>query len=183
MSPKPREQATIELRLNSISQLFNSLDPSPFRQRDLDTEAEDFVVGWARELPVRARLRIVVYLPAAEFDRVDGREVRVALTHYFADRADAQRRELRELFRVGRRHFWVGVGVLAVTLTASQFVGRFITPVTLARLIEESLIIVGWVANWKTIEIFLYDWWPYRRRIALYERLANAAVSVEPDRV
>jgi hypothetical protein len=35
-------------------------------------------------------------------------------------------------------------------------------PIT--RVIEESLIIFGWVANWKPIEIFLYEWWPIVRR-------------------
>jgi hypothetical protein len=25
--------------------------------------------------------------------------------------------------------------------------------------IEESLLIFGWVANWRPIEIFLSDWW------------------------
>jgi len=31
----------IEIGLKSISQLFNSLDPSPFHQKDLDADAED----------------------------------------------------------------------------------------------------------------------------------------------
>ena len=40
----------IELRVDEIAQLFHTLDPSPFRERDLDREAEEFIVGWAREL-------------------------------------------------------------------------------------------------------------------------------------
>ena len=40
----------IELRVNKIAQLFHTLDPFPFRERDLDKEAEEFIVGWAREL-------------------------------------------------------------------------------------------------------------------------------------
>ena len=36
----------------------------------------------------------------------------------------------------------------------------------------------GWVANWKPIEIFLYDWWPLARRRDLYRRLAAARVEV-----
>ena len=30
----------IELRVNKIAQLFHSLDPYPFRERDLDKDAE-----------------------------------------------------------------------------------------------------------------------------------------------
>jgi hypothetical protein len=32
------------------------------------------------------------------------------------------------------------------------------------RVIEESLLIFCWVANWRPIEIFLYEWWPIIRR-------------------
>jgi hypothetical protein len=34
------------------------------------------------------------------------------------------------------------------------------------------------VANWRPLEIYLYDWWPIRRRIRLYERIAGAQVVV-----
>lgn len=43
--------ACIEVRLRDLGQLFNSLDPSPFLDRDLDAEAEKFIVSWAHELP------------------------------------------------------------------------------------------------------------------------------------
>ena len=42
----------------------------------------------------------------------------------------------------------------------------------------EGLIILGWVANWRPIEIFLYDWWPLAQRRQLYLRLAEAKVEV-----
>ncbi len=44
--------------------------------------------------------------------------------------------------------------------------------------VEEGLIIVGWVALWRPLEIFLYDWWPIAQRKRLYRRLADASVSV-----
>jgi len=46
--------------------------------------------------------------------------------------------------------------------------------------IEESLLIFGWVANWRPIEIFLYDWWPINRRRNLYRRIATAQVELRP---
>ena len=51
---------TIEVRVEDISQLFHTLDPYPFRERDLDRDAEDFIVNWARDLPRSVSLRIVV---------------------------------------------------------------------------------------------------------------------------
>jgi hypothetical protein len=56
----------IELRVNEVAQLFHTLDPFPFRERDLDREAEDFIVGWARELPIDQPIRIVVHFPDSD---------------------------------------------------------------------------------------------------------------------
>ena len=39
-----------------MRQLFNAIDPSPFRERDLDPGAADFIVGWTKDLPASAPL-------------------------------------------------------------------------------------------------------------------------------
>ena len=38
----------IELRLRELRALFNSLDPAPFLDKDLDDEAERYIVGAAK---------------------------------------------------------------------------------------------------------------------------------------
>ena len=45
-----------------------------------------------------------------------------------------------------------------------------------AALIENSLVIGAWVALWRPIEIFLYDWWPIRAEARLYDRLSQMEV-------
>jgi hypothetical protein len=57
-----RPPGLIEVRLTSANQLFNSMDPSPFHERDLDHDAEAFIVGWAREVPKSQALKIRVSL-------------------------------------------------------------------------------------------------------------------------
>jgi len=42
--------------------LFDAIDPSPFRDRVLDPKAEEFIVGWAKDLPRDAALALVVDL-------------------------------------------------------------------------------------------------------------------------
>ena len=46
-------------------------------------------------------------------------------------------------------------------------------PGAVSRIAEESLLIAGWVAMWRPLEIFLYDWWPIRAEARLLERLAR----------
>ena len=170
----------IEVRLLKLDQLFNSLDPSPFLERDLDDEAEDFIVDWARELPTDIRIRIVVHLPPDEVQKAREHDVEAAIARYFAYRAAKAQGELKELFRVGRRYLTIGIPVLLVCLITSQFARFMFGEGPLARTVEESLIIVGWVANWKPIETFLYDWWPLKRRRDLFHRLSQAVCEIVP---
>ncbi len=46
--PLPANCAVIQVHVAELKQLFNSIDPSPFRNKDLDPRAEDFIVGWTR---------------------------------------------------------------------------------------------------------------------------------------
>ena len=172
------ETAAIAIHVRTFNQLFNSFDPSPFYEKDLDDAAEEHIVGWAREMPPDAPIEIAVHLPAEEAQRARAADLAGALSHYFEYRAQQLEREQRELFRIGRSALAIGIAVLVFCLTASQMLAPFIPNPTLARIVEESLIIVGWVANWRPIEIYLYDWWPIRRNIHLYRRIAAAPVTI-----
>lgn len=173
------DAAEIAVRTHTIGHLFNSFDPSPFREKDLDVGVEEFLTSWVRELPQSAPFKIVVHLPQEEAARPEAAGIGEAFAHYFVYRADIAQHELRELFRVGRLTLAIGVIVLIACLTASQIAAALIPNEVAAGIVEESLIIVGWVANWRPIEIYLYDWVPIRRRINLYRRLAAAPVEVK----
>ena len=179
MGEQPTTAANaIELRIEEISQLFHTLDPFPFREKDLDANAEEFIVSWARELPPDQALKIIVHVPETQASTPEARELNAALTRYFDYRAQATARELRELFRIGRRALAIGLTVMSLCVIASQAVTERLTSHPLGRFFDESLTIFGWVANWRPIEIFLYDWWPllYMRR--LYEKLSDLPVEV-----
>ena len=43
----------IKVHLRKLEQLFDSLDHSPFREKDLDRNAEEYIVDTIKELPKR----------------------------------------------------------------------------------------------------------------------------------
>ena len=178
--PAATETNAIEIRLSSIAQLFQTLDPSPFLEKDLAKDAEDFIVSWARELHTDLPFTIVVHLPEKQLGRPEAKEIAPAITGFFAYSAQAIGLELKELLRVGRRSLAIGVTILVVCIVASQTVAANLEPRPLGKVLEESLILFAWVANWRPIEIFLYDWWPIARRRHLYRRLAAAKVELKP---
>ncbi|HEV7323873.1 MAG TPA: hypothetical protein VGN91_02280 [Bosea sp. (in: a-proteobacteria)] len=175
-SPAAPRSGVIELRLHDSAQLFNTLDPFPFRERDLSAEAERFIVEWAQELPKDSSIEILVHLRAVK-DAIQTSDLAEAITGWFEARRQAETRALRELFRDGRVGFLIGIGVLSFCLLLSWSLSqRFQEP--FARVISESFVIIGWVVIWRPAEIFLYDWLPLVRRRKLYHRLAEAVVTV-----
>jgi hypothetical protein len=169
--------ARIEIRLRELAQLFNSMDPSPFIERDLDDDAEEFIVVWARELPPDREFELVLHLATApKPDRAAG--VDAAVRHYFTSRAEMKRREFRLLLRLGRQSLAVGLLFLTACLLLVQVVGA-VGQNTAATVIKESLAIGGWVAMWRPLQIYLYDWWPLRAELRVLERLARMRVHLD----
>ncbi|WP_368904755.1 hypothetical protein [Taklimakanibacter lacteus] len=169
-------QDTIEIRVDDVVQLFDTLDPYPFPERDLNRDAEEFIVGWARELAPHRPITIAIHYPDTTRQRSAFEALKQAMAKYFTARAQSAQRDLNELFRVGRYSLAVGVATLLGCLLVAQLTARFFENPPLDRLIQESFLILGWVANWRPLEIFLYEWWPMVRKRNLYRRLAGARI-------
>ena len=174
----PPKCALIEIHVSDLKELFNSLDPTPFLKRDLDREAEEFIVSWAREMPRDVPFGLLVH-----HDRnvpPDASEtVHAAVRDHFARSATDTRRNLRQLFRVGRISLVIGLAVVGGSVIAGEAIETTLMEGNrFGGVIGESLLIGGWVAMWRPLEIFLYEWWPIRAEARLFERLSNMIVRV-----
>jgi hypothetical protein len=168
----------LDVHLAELRQLFNSMDAAPFRERDLDPAAEQFIVEWAREQRPDVALALAVRLSRVAAAPEDVAVLREAVHDYFANAAAAARRRLRELFRTGRWNLVVGIAFVALAIAVSDLVGGLVGKYQYGRLIEDSMAIGAWVALWRPIEIFLYDWWPIRAEAKLYDRLSAMQVDI-----
>lgn len=166
----------IRLRLHDLNQLFNSMDPSPFMEKDLDDDAEEFIVSWAQEYPIDAPLRLNIYLdqwPAEDPKQL----IKTAVHNHFSYRARINTLELKRLLKQGRTSLFIGLVFLSACLVISKLLFRGESG-TWASVGQESLTIAGWVAMWRPMQIYLYDWWPIRRRTRVYRKLSRIPVEV-----
>lgn len=168
----------MRLYVGELRQLFDSLDPAPFRERDLDPKAAEYIVDSAREAPAGEALALQVQLGRQPADEGTAALLSDAVHEYFERRAAVRRRDLRQLFRTGRLSLLIGLVFLAGAIALAQWLGSLIEHEGYAWLVSESLIIGGWVALWRPMEIFLYDWWPIRADARLYDRLAAMPVTL-----
>jgi hypothetical protein len=185
--PIPPKCSVIEVHVGELKQLFNAIDPSPFRDKDLDPKAEEFIVGWAKDLPRDATLALVVDLDREAGLADEAAVLRDAIHEFFSQRAQAYRRRLRELLRVGRTSLVIGLVALASGIALGDFLADLMKGSRIGEIVRESFTIGGWVSMWRPLEIFLYDWWPIRAEARLSDRLAAMPVRIrylnakEPD--
>jgi hypothetical protein len=166
----------IELRLNELSQLFNSMDPTPFHHKDLDRDAEEFIESWALEFPQASRFHITVHL--ARMPPEDPTELASeAIRNYFLYKSELSRRMVKVLLREGRTSLMIGIAFLSTCLLVADLLTPLATG-TFLKVLRESLTIGGWVAMWRPMQIFLYEWWPLMRRGRIYRNLGHAQVRV-----
>ncbi|HEY6931289.1 MAG TPA: hypothetical protein VJA66_16575 [Thermoanaerobaculia bacterium] len=174
----PAGSQVIEVHVAELSQIFNSFDPSPFHEKDLDDDAKEFIVGWAKELPRDARLALLVFLDKPSVTAKMADDLREAVHGFFARLSEFAGQRLRQLFRVGRTSLAIGLVFLALCLLAGHRVTKLWPGSGLAAIIREGLLIGGWVSMWRPLEIFLYDWWPILSDRRLYDRLSRMAVRI-----
>ena len=164
----------IELKLNEPAQLFNSFDPSPFHERDLDADAAEYLINAFRELHGHKHVKLVVYLAETQPETITF--IQSSIRNYFRYREMATRFQVKQRLRLGRSSLVVGLLFLFVC----SFIRLWLPTEDMAmRTINEGLLIIGWVAMWKPLEILLYEWWPLLADSRLYGRLSEIPVEVK----
>ncbi|MFZ1127080.1 hypothetical protein [Methanoregula sp.] len=169
----------IEIKLTSVIQLFNSFDPAPFYEKEIDSEAEDYIVDTVEDFPAKTKFMIRIYLPPAIVASEEAKKIVPAIHNHFRYRMLVTERKYRAKLRFGRVSLLIGLSFLAIALIASQLVAALNSHL-LAQLLSYSLLILGWVAMWQPITVFLYELWPIIRLKKIYEKISRMEIEILP---
>ena len=103
--------------------------------------------------------------------------IRRAVHNHFAHRAKITDLEFKRLLRQGRTSLLIGMLFLAACLFLSKMLLGHEAG-TWAAVVRESLTIAGWVAMWRPMQIYLYDWWPLLQLRRVFTKLSHMPVEV-----
>jgi len=179
-APSVRSSATIDIRIQRIDQLLDSLDPSPFHENEkaLRGDAENYIVDLASEYGRAEPLRLIVHAPVSI--KPHAAEI-VRAVHAHFERAHAQcRRRYQRRMRIGRTLLVAGTAVLGIALLLRALLGD---PGGRAAIVAagEGLLILGWVAMWRPLEILLFERLENHWQSALLRRLTRIPVDFAFD--
>lgn len=162
----------IEIHLRTLEQLFHTLDPSPFHEKSLDPQAEQYLLDYAESFPRHEEMKVVIHGPVDLQSHLD--EIRKAIHSHFQVLHERALRRLRARMRNGHFTLLLGISVLvACLLLRSIIVGKSVS----WQFLSEGLLILGWVSLWRPVEVLLFDRWELKQKHALLQKLA--AVPIE----
>lgn len=172
-SNKRAAPATVNVHVRDLAQLFHSLDPSPFWDRDLDRDAAAFIEDEFRDKRSADAWHLDVHV-------LDGHalagDLQQAIKNYYERLANSVRRELREHLMMGQLGLLGGVAIFLLSMGLRQLLQSTLGDVP--RILDEGLIILAWIALWRPVEVLAYEWVPLVRKRRLYARLAAIRVAV-----
>jgi len=170
-------RSCIDLNIRHSRQLFDGRDPAPFHERDLDDDAVAYILGAAQEISRKQPLAIVVTISEEPEPRLEPHLIVEAVRGHFINEGDQVERRLREHVRRGQWFLGVGLTVLVVFLMLAEFTVS-LPAGPLREVLREGLVITGWVAMWRPLEVLLYDWWPLIDERRQVRRILDAPVSI-----
>jgi hypothetical protein len=166
-------QPCVDVRIDSIDQLFDNRDPSPFRERDLDPGLAEYLRDASEDLKAQGPFRIVFWL-----DRLSPPgEVEHAVRSHFEDVLERLRRRSHLRRRTGQIALLIAVSLLVTLLSLAHLLSGILTGAMGAAL-REGLVIAGWVVMWRPVEVLLYDWIPAWRERKVISRVLHAPIDI-----
>ena len=169
----------IEIVLKTVMQLFNSFDPSPFHEKELDSGAEEYLYNTVDDLPVAAPVKLVIYLPGELINDQIRQSIILGIKTHFSYRTAIDQRELKRLFKRGRQVLIIAIVLLFFSLLGGQLVARLPQSI-ITGMVQSVLLIFSWVVLWEPVYIFIYGWWPITKKQKIHKKISDMEIEVRP---
>jgi hypothetical protein len=169
----------IEIKLSSVMQLFNSFDPSPFHEKELDFAAEHYIVDAIKDFPQKTRFKMIIYLPQDIAGSDRAMKIPAAIHNHFQYKMLVAEKRFRSHFRHGRTTLLIGLTFLTIALIARQLVSSM-NDHLIAQLLSDAFLIIGWAAMWEPVTVLLYELWPIIQLKKTYEKISTMEIAIIP---
>ena len=172
----------IEIKINTIDELFGSPSADPFDPASRYISGVDVIVEQLSVLSIRQRRQqqIVNSLPQPLQSSDLADKIQAAWQRYSQAKVIENQQELDKVRRKAPRVLLYSVVIMVVGLSLGTAVlNGGLLPDNFQLLLGHGLTIFAWVAMWEPAGIYLYQWLPLASNKHLYLLIGEMNVSVE----
>ncbi|MFA4876720.1 MAG: hypothetical protein WC586_04860 [Methanoregula sp.] len=171
----------IEIKLSTIIQMFNTFDPAPFHEKELDSDAERYIVNIVKDFPAKTQFKMIFYLPEELAYGEEVKKIAPAIHNHFRYKMLVADQKYRSQFRYGRTAMLIGLAFLTVALVVRFFIFSVSSELH-TQIFADALLIIGWAAMWEPVTILLYGLWPIIQLKKTYEKISKMEIEVRPSK-
>lgn len=162
----------IEISLNHYSELFNSWDAAPFKNKDLDYELKVYLEECSFDIPLRHKIQIWLYLPKKQRNKTLEKNAISGLKNYFRLTILDQN---RNIFKQ-RKNIFSFFSSAIIFWTMAIPLQKFATDNFLLELLSEGLFLGGWVMGWELFSLIIFQRRELRHKLKSYQRFQDSKI-------
>lgn len=175
MQSHGRQDDIIPIQVRDLKQLFDSRDPAPFFERDLDDDAAEYIIDSLVDLG-RNAARIEITFTTLLSD-LDEESLRTAIHRHFEYQLRRQSIRHRQLLKEGFAALILGLLILVfLSMGVSKLPLPDSSPTTTT--FHQGLMILGWVVLWRPFDILVYSWWPFLSNKHVLQKLTKIPINI-----
>jgi hypothetical protein len=170
----------IDLKLNNPRFLFDRKDPTPIKDRDLNEDVVSYIINSLEEIPKKYSVQLNIFFEKKGPDDPSKEKIKSAIENFFNFEKFSKQMELKGRFERGFKGLFIGIFFLSLCIITSHYLKGVNFPL-LGEFVTEGVTVLGWVSMWHPIQIFLYEWWPIKEEITIFDRasLMNVEINYE----
>ncbi len=162
----------INVKIKSYNDIFNDLDPAPFRKRDLDQDLVAYLDECSLDIPLKRGI-ITQFVGKKEMKDEDkeGRIIK-GFRNYYDFLCLYVNRQIKNTYKKSIFYFFTSIFFLIF----SYYFPQSNINIFLSKLAKEGLNIGGWVFLWEAIVLVGFSIRELKIERKRYERLAKSSV-------
>lgn len=166
-------EVIIDISAEKIEDLYDDFDKrSHFLKKDLNQDLVEYMIESVME--IENEKFIIQFNLETEPENDSLSRVKNSINRFFVYLQELELRKMKEMMRTSMILFIIGLVIATISLLISQ--SQLIKTSILTAVIAEGLIVAAWVSLWESLATFLIKWMPHKKKILLYQRIANARV-------
>ncbi|MDQ1244988.1 MAG: hypothetical protein QG565_1329 [Campylobacterota bacterium] len=163
----------VDISAKRAEDLYSNFDKkSHFLKKDLNQDLVEYMIDSVIE--IEQEKFVIQFNFEADVESEVTSRVSNSVNKFFTYLQEHEHRKMKEMLRKSLILFTVGalIATMSVFMNQSQLMQSSIAFAVIA----EGLTVAAWVSLWESIATFLIRWTPYKKKISLYERIANAKI-------
>ena len=162
----------IPVIIEQYDDLFNKLDHSPIRRKDLSFDLVTFLEECTNEIPKRYPLEVVIHITAQNAQTAQEKEVIAGIRHYFNYLVNRTRQEIRQKRLRAIKYVLISLAFITTAVLSTPLMTNNVA----FEIVNEGLHVGGWVFLWEAFLVNFISMDVNKANVQQAERLCKATI-------